>query len=114
MIRLDTLSPTHCDIAVAVGGKAIFKNKDNQPTQYAVRVALDQTTSTMLVKIPLNADTIPQIQKLKTVTIESPVFMCGVRFENLQIRKYKYTDTKSKKICSGYTATADNIKEIIP
>ena len=115
MIRLETLSPTHSDVAIAMGGKAIFqKQTDKQPVQYAIRIALDKTSDTMLVKIPWNADTIPQIQKLKTATMDSPVFMCGVRFENLNIRKCEYTDSKSKKICIGYTATADNIKEIIP
>jgi len=114
MIRLQTLSPTHCDIAVAVGGSAIFKNKDKQPTQYAIRIALDKTPETMLVKIPWNETTIPQIRKLKAVTMDSPVFICGVRFENLTIRTYQYIDAKTKRICTGYTGTADNIKEIIP
>ena len=40
MINPNEIFPTHSDIAVVVGGHAIFKNRnDKTPTKYAVQVA---------------------------------------------------------------------------
>ena len=44
MINPNEIFPTHSDIAVVVGGHAIFKNRnDKTPTKYAVQVAQDKT-----------------------------------------------------------------------
>ena len=114
MIYPETIFPTHSDLAVAVGGHGIYMHSgDKKPTLYAVKVAL-QGTATMLVKIPYNQQTIPQIKKLQEAVVNSPTFVCGIRFENLVIRQYQFTDYKTNKISTGYTATATDILEIIP
>lgn len=114
MIKPELIFPTHSDIAVVVGGHAIFKNNNDKiPTQYAVHVALDKTTDTMLVKLPWNPDTIPQIRTLKHIMLNSPNYLSGVIFENLIIEKYDFV-TKDGKRVSGYKGTATGIKEIIP
>lgn len=112
MINVESLSPTHSNVMVAVGGYGI-DFIGNTPSRFAVRVALDKTTDTMLVKIPYNRNVLPQIQLLKKAVMSSPVFVCGVVFENLQIHHYEYTDPKTQTVRRGYTATATAIKEII-
>lgn len=114
MIKPELIFPTHSDIAVVVGGHAIFKHdNDKIPTLYAVQVAMDKTIDTMLVKIPWNDETIPQIRTLKHTMLNSQNYLCGVTFDNLIIEKYDFI-TKDKKHISGYKATADNINQIIP
>lgn len=114
MVNPSKIFPTHSDIAVVVGGHAIFKDdNDKIPTQYAIHVALDKTTDTLLIKIPWNRETIPQIKLLKNTIMNSSNYLCGVRFENLIIEKYDFI-TNDKKHVSGYKATATGIKEIIP
>ena len=115
MIAPASIFPTHSDLAVAVGCRGIFDNPASKtPTRFAIRVALDKTTDTMLVKIPWNSLTIPQVETLKETLVASPVSVCGVRFENLHIKYYEYTDPKTHHTKSGYTGTATNISEIIP
>lgn len=114
MIKPELIFPTHSDIAVVVGGHAIFKNNNDKiPTLYAVHVALDKTIDTMLVKIPWNNETIPQIRTLRHTMLNSPNYLCGVTFDNLKIESYNFI-TKDGKHVSGYKATASGIKEIIP
>lgn len=115
MISLKNLSPTHGDTAVAVGGYGIKRNQaDKEPAAYAVRVALDGTADTMTVKIPYDRRTKANIGLFTKTIRASPFSVCGVVFENMQIRHYEYTDPKSKTVRSGYTATATNIKSVIP
>ena len=114
MINPNEIFPTHSDIAVVVGGHAIFKNSNNKtPTQYAVQIAMDKTIDTMLVKIPWNDETIPKIKLLKITMLNSPNYLCGIKFDNLKIEYYNFI-TKDGKHVSGYKATATGIKEIIP
>lgn len=110
MISPESLSPTHSSVMVAMGGYGINFN-GNIPTRFAVRVALDKTTDTMLVKIPYRKE---QIRELMATIRASPVCMCGVVFENLQIYPYEYTDPKTQTVRGGYTATATAIKKIFP
>ena len=114
MINPSEIFPTHSDIAVVVGGHAIFKDDNEKiPTQFAVHVALDKTPNPLLVKIPWNNETIPQIKSLKNTMLNSPNYLCGVTFVNLKIEYYDFV-TKDKKHVFGYKATATGIKEIIP
>lgn len=110
MISAESLSPTHSNVMVAVGGYGI-DFIGNTPTRFAVCVALDKTTDTMLVKIPYRKK---QVGQLTGAIRASPVFMCEVVFENLQIHHYEYTDPKTQTVRRGYTATATAIKDIIP
>lgn len=113
-IALATISPTHNEIAVAVGSYGILKQpSDKEPYIYAIQIALADTADIMLVKLPWNASTIPKIKSLNKTMSDSPYNLCGIRFQNLDIRKYSFTD-RTGKTKSGYTATADNIIEIIP
>ena len=115
MVAPASIFPSHSDLAVAVGCRGIFDNPASKtPTRFAVRVALDKTTETMLVKIPWNPSTIPKTKNLKEMLVASPVGVCGVRFENLHIKYYEYTDPKTHQTKNGYTGTATNISEIIP
>ena len=114
-IDLASISPTHSDVAVAVGSYGILKQpSDKEPYIYAIQIALADTADIMLVKIPWNESTIPKIKSLKKTMLDNPYNLCGVRFENLEIRKYRFVDRKTGNIKEGYTATADNIFEIIP
>lgn len=104
MVRLQDLSPTHSDIAIVVGGRGKFKNpNDKTPESFIIQIAL-QGTETMPVRLPWNTDTKQQLSLLKQTILDSPVHVCGVRFDNLQIHQYNN---------SAYYATATNIKEII-
>lgn len=110
MISPESLSPTHSSVMVAMGGYGINFN-GNIPTRFAVRVALDKTTDTMLVKIPYRKE---QIRQLMGTIRASPVHLCGVVFENLQIYHYEYIDSKTQTVHRGYSATATAIEKIIP
>lgn len=115
LITLSEISPTHSDVAVAVGGYGIYKQpSDKAPYIYAIQIALAGTADIMLVKIPWNENTIPKIKSLKKTMLNNSYNLCGIRFKNLQIRKYKFTDRKTGNTKCGYTAAADNIIEIIP
>ena len=114
MINPEKIFPTHSSVAIVTGGYAISKDKNSKiPTHFAVQVALDKTIDTMLVKLPWNPDTIPQIRTLKYTMLNSPNYLCGATFDNLKIEYYNFI-TKDKKHVSGYKATADNINKIIP
>ena len=114
MISPEQIFPTHSTVAIVTGGHAIFKDdNDKIPIQYAVHVALDKTPKPLLVKIPWNNETIPQIRNLKQTILNSPNYLCGATFDNLKIEYYDFI-TKDKKHVSGYKATADNISKIIP
>ena len=115
MIVDRNIFPTHSDVAVAVGSYGILKQpSDKEPYIYAIQIALADTADIMLVKIPWNESTIPKIKSLKKAMLDHPYNLCGIRFENLQIREYSFTNRKTGKTKSGYTAIADNIIEVIP
>lgn len=115
MLTLSELSPTHSDIAICLGGYPIpSPTSDTEPSGFAIRIALANTSETMLVKLPWNTETILKIKELKQILLQNPSFVCGITFENINIRSYRYTDSKSGKTNCGYTATATNILSIIP
>ena len=69
--------------------------------------ALLLTADTMNVKIPATPSTALKIQDLRDALIHSDFRLAGVRFDNINIRKYDFVDKRNIRRC-GYTATADS------
>ena len=104
---MEQLSPTHSDIAICEGYSINGKIKKTGAASYTLCVALDGTADTMNVKIPAIPSTAPKIQELRDAMIHSDFRLAGVRFDNINIRKYDFVDKRNIRRC-GYTATADS------
>ena len=107
-LAMKQLSPTHSDIAICEGYTVNGKIKTTDAaSSYTLCVALDGTADTMNVKIPATPSTASKIQELRDALIHSDFRLAGVRFDNINIRKYDFVDKRNIRRC-GYTATADS------
>lgn len=110
-LRMEDISPTGNDIGICVGTRFLAKSYDwhSKPNAFGLKIALKGTADTMLIKVPVSVGNL-KAKDLKNELMKNDV--AGVRFTNLKIWHYSFTDEKTHKIKQGYTGTADDFEII--
>lgn len=88
-VKIQTISPTHSDIALCVGANYQLDAETFLKKAYCLQCAIAGTTATFNVKLPVEIG-IKKHRDVCDALDASGVFVIGIIFKNLVIKTYSY------------------------